>query len=120
MKRILAVGGVVLAVAIVATAYALFKSPQEASRPLETIPVAVETDKPATVMPAADAPAELETAVEPTAVAKEAGESIDEAISLTASPTTRPTAPPTFTPPPPPTPSPTLTPTPTPTNTPLP
>ena len=120
MKRILAVGGVVLAVAIVATAYALFKSPQEASRPLETIPVAVETEKPATVMPAADAPAELEPAVEPTAVAKEAGESIDEAISLTASPTTRLTAPPTFTPPPPPTPSPTLTPTPTPTNTPLP
>ena len=103
MRRTLAVAAVMLAVTIAAVAYAFFKPPEEASGPIEAVPVTVETETPTTPPAVADAPAELEPTVEPT-----------------ASPTTQPTETPTSTPSPSPTPSPTPTPTSTPTSTPLP
>ena len=44
MRRTLAVAAVMLAVTIAAVAYAFFKPPEEASGPIEAVPVTVETN----------------------------------------------------------------------------
>ncbi|MFZ5917834.1 MAG: YceI family protein [Chloroflexota bacterium] len=65
MKKTLIVGTAVAALAMAVIAYALFKPPEEASGPLEAIPVRVETQQPAA---ATSTPANVSTGSTPTAL----------------------------------------------------
>ena len=98
MKKVLAVGAAVAVIAGAVIGYSFFKPPEEASGPIEAIPVVVETERPATLT---STPADVSTeptsttpptkepteTMEPVESTEYAGETPTSAPTLTAEPT---------------------------------
>lgn len=81
IKRILALGAVLVVIAVGVVAYSVLKPPKEASGPIEAIPIAME-------QPASPEPSQIENTPEPEATVKVTSTTADASESTHAQPAT--------------------------------